>query len=65
LKEVGIFHETSESAARHVNNIWGDVGGWWKDEAVQNARMIFCEHYSKKSSSLIDDIARMLQQGSP
>ena len=46
LKEVGIFHETSESAAVHVAKVWDDVGGWWNQPAVQEARRSFCKQYA-------------------
>ncbi len=52
LKSVGIFHETPESAARHLIEIWDKIDIWWKSKEVQNAREIFCDKYSKKSKDL-------------
>ena len=46
LKEAGIYHETPESAAIHVNKVWDDVAGWWNQQAVQEARHSFCERYA-------------------
>lgn len=37
LRQVGVFHDTPESAAQHVNNIWGNVSDWWNSQAVQAA----------------------------
>lgn len=37
LQEVGIFHETPESAAAHVSEVWQDVGAWWHSAEVVDA----------------------------
>ena len=47
LAKVGVFHETPESAARHVATIWDDVAGWWNQPAVQEARRVFCQQYAR------------------
>jgi hypothetical protein len=49
LAEVGIFHQTPQSLARHISNIWSDVDGWWQSDAVVNARSIFCDEYAKSN----------------
>lgn len=46
LAQARIFHETPESAARHVTDIWHDVAEWWNQPAVQHARRTFCEQYA-------------------
>jgi len=46
LKQVGIFHETSESAAAKVKEIWDDVEKWWYKEETQVARRKFCEQFA-------------------
>lgn len=46
LKEVGVLHETPESAALFVNKIDGNVRGWWKSDPVQRARVRFCQNVS-------------------
>ena len=45
LKSVGIFHETPESAAEQLVQIWDDVSGWWQSAAVQTVRKEFCVQY--------------------
>ena len=45
LKEVGIFHESPESAANHVARIWDDVDGWWQSEEVIRVVTQFRHHY--------------------
>ena len=48
LKSVGIFHETAESAAQQINNVWDDVTLWWESKEVQNARQKFVNSIPKK-----------------
>lgn len=45
LKGVGVFHETPESAARHVSEIWDDVDGWWRNPEVQGVLERFRQQY--------------------
>jgi putative transferase (TIGR04331 family) len=59
LREVGILHYSSESASRHVNNVWLDVGAWWKSEAVQKVRRKFCLRYSHIPVNGVDRIAEI------
>jgi putative transferase (TIGR04331 family) len=47
LKSVGIYHETAESAAEHMVEVWDDVCGWWYREDVQSAVLEFCEHFAR------------------
>lgn len=48
LRAVGIFHETPESAAIHINRVWDDVVGWWNQPSVQETRRSFCEQYARR-----------------
>lgn len=56
FKKVGIFHETFESAAQHINNIWENIEDWWISDEVVSALSTFCKNYGKTSNTLIDDI---------
>jgi putative transferase (TIGR04331 family) len=56
LKEVGVLHETSESAANHVNTIWLDVNAWWQRDDVQEAVNLFKSQYSHKPKSLTNRV---------
>jgi putative transferase (TIGR04331 family) len=47
LRKVGIFHETPESVAQHMERVWSDVSGWWFSVEVQSVRMEFCEGYAR------------------
>ena len=51
LREARIYHETPESAARHVIAIWDDVAEWWHQPAVQQACRTFCEQYARMPKS--------------
>ena len=46
LKEVGILHDTPESAAEHVNTIWEDVNSWWEGDILQETLKSFKKRYS-------------------
>jgi putative transferase (TIGR04331 family) len=45
LRRVGIFHETAESAAHHVTDIWDDIDAWWQSARVREALDRFKERY--------------------
>lgn len=61
LKSVGIFHETPESAASHVNKIWHDVGEWWQSESVQEARARYCRRYAHLPPDVQSRLANVLK----
>ncbi|EMY69419.1 LIC12162 family transferase [Leptospira vanthielii] len=48
LKNVGIFHESPEEAAKMVNKIWNHVPEWWYSKEVQDAKNEFCYEYVRK-----------------
>lgn len=47
LKLAGILHETPESAANKLKEIWSDIPRWWNSELVQKARSEFCNQYAR------------------
>jgi putative transferase (TIGR04331 family) len=51
LESVGIFHRTPADAAQQLIKVWDDVLAWWNSELVQDARIIFCNYYSKTSNN--------------
>ena len=55
LERVGIFHSSPESAALHINTIWGDVGRWWEDPDVMCVVSNFINYYS----NTVDVVANM------
>ena len=59
LLKCGIFHNTPESAAKHISLIWNNVYDWWENKNVQEARINFCDQYShneKNPSKFIYDL---------
>lgn len=56
LRSVGIFHDTPESAAHKMIEIWDDIDDWWKNENLQSAREKFCKRFSKIPDSLEQDL---------
>ena len=62
LRDVGIFHETPESAAKHVNMIWEDVDLWWKSDEVQEALEFFMKRFSYLPDDLLDRVQLALQK---
>jgi putative transferase (TIGR04331 family) len=51
LKKAGIFFDDYEMAAKKINQIWDNVGGWWHNASTQHAVSIFCDKFSKRSLS--------------
>jgi len=43
---VKIFHETPESAAKHMTELWDDISAWLQSKSVQHNRNQFCDQYS-------------------
>jgi putative transferase (TIGR04331 family) len=49
FRALGMLHDSPEDAARHINEIWGDVDTWWQSDAVQATRRDFCRRYARTS----------------
>lgn len=62
LKGIGIFHETPESAARHVAAIWDDVDAWWNSPAVREVLEQFKAHYCHLPDDLLDRVEHVLRE---
>ena len=56
LKDVGIFHESPESAAEHINKIWENVDLWWESDDVQEAIGTFKKRFSHLPDDLLDRV---------
>ena len=57
LREVGILHDTVDSAAQLIDEIYDDVQKWWQGPELQDARVMFCNSYAKSSDTWIKDWA--------
>ena len=55
LRAAEILHDTPESAAQKVNEIYRDPMIWWRTPEVQDAKNRFCEQYAKSSPKWIKD----------
>lgn len=62
LKDAGIYHDTPESAAAHIERIWDNVNEWWFSKPVQQARDAFCDVYASNSPGLIHRLAGILHE---
>ena len=58
MREVGVFHETPESAAAHIEKIWSNVDAWWNDEKVQKVLNEFRGKYCNNSPDILDSIEK-------
>jgi putative transferase (TIGR04331 family) len=56
LKVAGVFHETPESAAKQMVNVWDDVSSWWESDLVQKARLQLCEEFAKNNKDLLGEL---------
>jgi putative transferase (TIGR04331 family) len=56
LKQVGIYHETPQSAAKHVNAVWDNIELWWCSVEVQAAKNEFCYNFALDNHNLIEDL---------
>lgn len=62
LRQVGIFHETPESAATKLAEIWDDVPGWWNQADVQEARDYFCQRFARKINNPTNALKMVLDR---
>ncbi len=61
LRNVGILHDTPESAASKVSEVWHNVQGWWSQDLIQDVRLFFCERFSRKCDNPISLLGQTLQ----
>lgn len=55
LRKVGILHDTPESAARKVNEIYNDPQSWWDQLEVQEAKDEFCHQFACTSDDWLNE----------
>ena len=65
LLEVGIMHDTPESLAAKINEVWEDVESWWSDPKVLAARDYFGARHARVSDAPIDELAGILLSVKP
>ena len=62
LKRVGIFHESPESAAKHVNSIWDNINAWWDTPELQAVLQRFTKRYCFQPGDLLDRVEAALRE---
>ena len=62
LKRVGVFHESPDSAAKHVNSIWGNVNAWWQSPELQEVLERFSKRYCYTSGDLLNRVEAALRE---
>jgi len=62
LRSVGIFHDTPESAARQITEVWGDISSWWLSTEVQDVRREFCHQYSRQIKNPVPALGTAIRQ---
>lgn len=60
LKSVGIYHESPESAAKKINEIWDNIAAWWYSADVQAVKDEFCFCYSRNIDSPVSFLKNKL-----
>lgn len=64
LREVGIFHESPQSASSKICEVWNNVDDWWYSDKVQTARVNFCSRFARSPKDLAEEIYINLIQAS-
>ena len=62
LKRAGIFHETPESAALHIEKVWENVDSWWSSSEVQKVIQKFNNNYCYKPINICGKLTKTLQE---
>jgi putative transferase (TIGR04331 family) len=62
LRHVGIFHDTPESAASHLNKIWNNIEEWWNQQDVKKAVSSFTRKYCFIPSNMVNNLEIALKE---
>lgn len=62
LQRVGIFHDSPESAALHVGQIWNDIESWWESSETRTVRDLFVRQYAYRPKDKITRIKSVIQE---
>ena len=60
LLQCGIYHDSPESAANKLNQIYNDPDAWWHDAAVQKVRQEFCDKFSRTTPNWLSEWNQLL-----
>lgn len=53
LSEVGILHDSVESASRFISEVHEDIQSWWENQELQRVRVKVCAFYANSSKNWI------------
>ncbi len=62
LREVGILHDTPESAAIKANSIYTNPMDWWQSADIQKVRKRFCDRFARISTQWVSEWRKELQK---
>ena len=60
LENVGIFHKTPKSAAKHINDIWDNIDQWWLESETIKAKQSYCQNFANNPKHTIQKISQAL-----
>ena len=60
LKRVKVFHDSPESASKHINEIWDDVEVWWRSSEVTEVINKFNQSINRNNENLNSDLFKIL-----
>jgi putative transferase (TIGR04331 family) len=60
LMKAGILFSNPLSAAKFINEEWGNIDRWWYGAVIQNARAAFCDYYAVAKRGKISSLLNLL-----
>ena len=61
LKRVKVFHDSPDSAAKHINEIWDNVEGWWGSSEVTQVINKFNKSVNRNNKNIVSDLTKILK----
>lgn len=62
FRNVGILHDTPESAAVWIEKIYDNIDSWWMQKDCQDAVNNFCNNYARTSKSPVSDWLKIIKE---
>ncbi len=64
LVEAEILHFSPKAISQKTNEVWNNISEWWNSEVVQTARVLFCNHFSRRSMHPVKELKHILLENS-
>jgi putative transferase (TIGR04331 family) len=61
MKQVGLFHESPQAAAMHIDRIWTDTNKWWNQDDVQAVVKQYLARFGRESDHPLREIRKILK----